>query len=444
MRKKWLVLLCLLFLCIGGGALWICSARQSDTTQSLLLPDSNSNRVHLVAVTVGTNAKVSFGTPLERVLARLPGKLGSRFKANEVSALSYMSSGDDIVFWFRYDRVPQSGTYLRAHIIEEGEQRRVPMFSSHPRTLSNGVTVAHSGTHLWPRRNRTLTFRVEQARQSHESVEVGELTVANPAYRRYPIWAPEQLPATRNFKDASFALESLGRSPPAPRETRVRVMSDGEADTSWEVWAHWSRDATGNSIARRDEPHSAPVRHKPDGRGVIALPTLWRGMPKEPAWKVGFRFVRTGSLASNEVFVLRGVPAILTGSWFSTTWQTNLAAGVVQFRHHLDWGDGSSRRPCLVSYLPDIGDSTDPKPNLAFAILDAVNDAGQRIAAVDGRKIHIPTGSSTLDITIGIPPQYCVEYTVDPAAFDEWTSIPAYLKPPDSIRPEKILRDPSK
>jgi hypothetical protein len=287
-----------------------------------------------------------------------------------------------------------------------------------------------------------VTFRVEQLKQpSHENVEIGELTVANPAYRNYPIWVPEKLPATRNFNNASFTLDSLG-SYQRPHQTRVRVMSDGEADASWEVWAHWVRDATGNLIAQRDEPQRIPMRHKADGRGIIALSTLWRGMPKEPAWKVGFQFVRTGSLASNEVVVLRGVPALSTGSWFSVTWKANLPAGVVQLRHHFDWGEGGSRRPCLVPYQPEIVDFANPRQNpLAIVILGAVNDSGQKIPAVDDRKIHIPPGSTTLDITIGIPPQHCVEYTIDPGVLEESMSVPKYLRIPDAIRPEKLRKE---
>jgi hypothetical protein len=87
--KKWLVLLCLLVAGIGGVTLWIWSAARSAPAPSLLLPDSN--RVHLVAVTVGTNAKMNFGTPVERVLARLPGKLGKRFK---VSRFAYVLGGE--------------------------------------------------------------------------------------------------------------------------------------------------------------------------------------------------------------------------------------------------------------------------------------------------------------------------------------------------------------
>ena len=442
MRKKWLVLLCLLVIGGGGVTLWLWSAWRSEPMPSLLLPDSN--RVYLVAVTAGTNAKIHFGTPIERVLARLPGKLGNRFKVNEVSAFSHMSPipTAEIVFWFRYERPPPLGSYLRPRIVDKGEELRGPVYSSHPQTLSNGVIVAHSGTHLWPRRNRTLTFQVEQALQpSHESVQIGELTVANPAYGNYPIWVPEELPATRNFTNTSFILESMDKS----HQSRVRVMSDGKAERSWEVWGHWLRDATGNLVVKRDEPQWGPRRERADSRGIITLYSWSWGMPIEPARKVGFQFVRTGSLASNEVFVLRGVPANATGPRFSGTWRTNLSAGVVQFSYHPDWED-PSRKPCLVPYVPemvDLANATQNPPTIM--ILDAVNDAGQRIPVIGDRKIHIPTGSKTLDITIGIPLQHSVEYTVDPKALDESgrsvqaTSTPDYLRIPDAARPEKIL-----
>ena len=114
-----------------------------------------------------------------------------------------------------------------------------------------------------------------------------------------------------------------------------------------------------------------------------------------------------------------------------------MSAGVVQFLYQPDWED-PSRKPCLVPYVPEMIDLTNAGQHpLAIMILDAVNDAGQRIPVIGDRKIHIPTGSKTLDITIGIPPQHCVEYLVDPKALDE--PGPDYLKIPDAARPEKIL-----
>src|SRR5688572_32904181 len=115
---------------------------------SLLLPDSN--RVHLVAVTVGTNAKINFGKPIERVLARLPGKLGRRFKVNEVSAASHWSRSAQIILWFRYDRPAEKGTYLRASLVQDDGHLHGPTSAYHPRTLPNGATIACSGTHSWP------------------------------------------------------------------------------------------------------------------------------------------------------------------------------------------------------------------------------------------------------------------------------------------------------
>jgi len=442
-RKKWLVLLCLLVIA-SGVALWLWSAQRSEPMPSFLLPDSN--RVHLVAVTVGTNAKINFGTPIERVLARLPGELGKRFKGNEVSTFSHLSPtpSAEIVFWFRYERPPQLGTYLSAQIVEQGEPLRGRRYSSHPTTLSNGVTVAHSGTLLWPRRDRMLTVRVEQLSQAtHQGVDVGQLTVANPASGNYPIWVPEKLPAARDFENTSFTLESFGRA----SLTRVRVISGGEPERSWEVWGHWLRDATGNLDVKRNEPQWGPTRERADSRGIITLHAWWFGMPTEPAWKVGFQFVRAGSLASNEVFVLRGVPASATGPRSSGTWGTNLPMGVVQLRYQPDWDD-PSRKPCLVPYVPEVVDLANARQNpLAVVILDAVNDAGQKIRVTGERKMHIPTGSKTLDITIGIPRQHCVEYTVDPKTLDESRrsvqpiSTPDHLKIPDTIRPEKILRE---
>jgi len=443
-RKKWLLLLCLLVAAFGGVALWLWSTQRSEPMPSLLLP--NSNRVHLVAVTVGTNDKINFGKPTERVLARLPGKLGKRFRANEISAGSPMAPGSHIILWFRYDRPAEKGAFLRASLVQKDGSRYAPVYAFHPRTLPNGVTVGLSGTHLWPRRNRTLTFRIEQGSPTdHQGVPVGELTVANPAFGKYPVWEPEELPATRNFKNASFTLETVSQ-----HQARVRAASDGKPDMGWEVWGHWLRDATGNLMTQPDNQMRAPTRYEASERGVITVPILSYGMPKERAWKLGLQFVRAGHFASNEVFVLRGVPATATASWPPVTWKTNLPVGTVQLSFQLDWDDGS-RRPCLITYLPQIGDFAGSKrSSLAFTILEAVDATGRRIPVVDGRKIHIPTGSTTLDITIGVPAHYFVEYTVDANAVFTTdamvrpSSAPAFMKTPKSVPPEKIRREMNK
>ena len=89
--------------------------------------------------------------------------------------------------------------------------------------------------------------------------------------------------------------------------------------------------------------------------------------------------------------------------------------GVVQLRYQPDWED-PARKPCLVPHQGEAADLTTGQNPLAIMILDAVNNSGKKIEVIAGRKIHIPTNSTTLDITIGIPLQHCVEYTVDPKA----------------------------
>jgi len=164
-------------------------------------------------------------------------------------------------------------------------------------------------------------------------------------------------------------------------------------------------------------------------------------MPKEPAWKLGVQFVRARAWASNEVVLLRGVPVSTTGPRFSGTWTTNLPIGIVQLKCQPDWENGS-RNLCLVPHQAEAADLANGirKP-LAILILGAVNDAGKKVEHVDTRKIYIPPGSTTLDVTIAIPRQHFVEFTIDPKGFTEPLSTPAYLRFPDSVSPENILRD---
>ena len=72
----------------GGGAFVGVSVVQHlrvPSGETFVLSDGS--RVTLRGVTVGTNSSFLFGTPLQRVLARLPGKVGE--KRDEYSLRSF-------------------------------------------------------------------------------------------------------------------------------------------------------------------------------------------------------------------------------------------------------------------------------------------------------------------------------------------------------------------
>jgi hypothetical protein len=403
-KKRWVILLIALPLGVVAVCIvWFSAPR--DLPRSFVLPDSN--RVTLIAVTVGTNGTMHFGSPLERLLARLPGKFGKRFQRNVVDALGATSGWTNIVFWFSYDFPPPPDSSIEVEM-----PASVRRFRSASRTLANGKTVCYAGTPLWPRRGKELTANVTEFRDGIAYHRLGEITISNPYYRKYPQWTAEPLPATRRFGNVSFTLDQVREMSPI----RIGVTSDNQPETTWEAWIHQFRDATGNCYPLWDRGF-APARELPDDRGRVTLPVLSFGSPEEKALKLAVQFVRTGRIGSNEVFVLRGVPAAPATRSQTGEWSTNLACGLIVLRYHPDWSDRTNR-PCLTTFHPDrldLGSSTRNPP--CVVILAAINDRGERIEPINQTKIHIPPGSKTLDITIAAPLQYLVEYTVDAELF---------------------------
>jgi hypothetical protein len=406
-KRRWLVLIVLTLLVIAGCVLWM--SKPEELPGPFVLPDSN--RVTLVAATVGPNPSINFGTPIERVLARLPDPIGKRFKRNVVTTDSDASS--HLVLWFTYDRPPSNDFFIRAELINNGSEFRSSGFSSGPRNLPNGTSAAYSGMRSWPRREKTLTFRLSagRAREEYKHKQLGEITISNPAYREYPQWNPEPLPATRRFDNVSFILDDVRDT----RRIRLRVTSADKTERAWEAWGCYLRDATGNSLPGhygfwQREP---PSRNRVDMLGEVRLSVMSIGMPEEKAWKLGIRFVRVHHIASNEVFVIRGVPAAATGPRRLPIWSTNLPLGQVQFLYDRD--RDARNQPCLTVIQPNSLDTSQSGPQPVCAlILGAVSDLGAKIEPIEQTKIHIPAGATNLDVTVAIPRQHLVEYIIDP------------------------------
>jgi len=238
---------------------------------------------------------------------------------------------------------------------------------------------------------------------------MGEITVANPAYQKYPYWEPERLPATRRFEDVSFVLETVSQG-----DVRIRIGAGEKSETGWQAWNYGVRDATGNRFP--GHWHSASMGpQKVNAQGTARLPiVMFLGMPPETAWKLGIQFVYTGKIASNQIFVARGVPAAV-GRPVPAEWTTNLPCGMVRFRQQPDWRNGRINIEHLSVVEPEAINYEKPSRNPpCFVILDAVNDKGEKADLVDGKHVEIPRRSTTLDVTIGVVRQHFVEYMIDP------------------------------
>jgi len=260
----------------------------------------------------------------------------------------------------------------------------------------------------WPRREKMLTVRLTAMHTNEEYYAMGEITVANPAYRKYPHWKPERLPASRRFEEVSFTLERVSQ-----RDVRIRIGAGEKPEAAWQLWNYEVRDATGNRFPGYwDSAPIVPV--KADKLGIARLPIMMTpGMPPEKAWKLGIQFVCTGKIASNDVFVVRGGPATAR-SWPPPTWTTNLPCGVIRFRPQSNWRNSGNNWYLAVVEPDTINYEKSLRNPPCFVILGAVNDLGAKAEMVDDKRVEIPSGSKTLDVTIAVVRQHFVEYAIDP------------------------------
>jgi hypothetical protein len=67
-----------------------------------------------------------------------------------------------------------------------------------------GLVFKADALQVFPRREREFKLRIFTRDQA-----LGELTIHNPVYQRYPVWKPEPLPATRPVGNSNVTLVSF-------------------------------------------------------------------------------------------------------------------------------------------------------------------------------------------------------------------------------------------
>jgi hypothetical protein len=426
MRKLGIILLAGLGLLIG---LLIWNVNRTADAQTFTLKDGN--RLTFRTVTVGTNERVNFGSGWERLLSRLPGKHGAKFRRN---SWTDDSSEEAVVFWFTYDRPPTDDSYLDLKF-DGASSWNSHSFHLPPRTLPGGKIITLSGARNWPRREKTFAVEIIDSGLNGEKYDrLGTLKVKNPAFRSFPEWKAEPLPATRRVDDMAFELVTT-RAKRTNAEGQwvesafFRVTRDGKLDADWEACSYRVEDASGNHFQFQPaSPRYTPrgPRAYSDSNGVVACPIGWLAWPTEKAWKVGIEFVRTRRIESNEVFVLRGVPARAAAGRTTDTWTTNIAAGVVELHHEPDWNK-PGRPPRVDAFEVVRSDFANERNNpLRVLLLEAVTDRGQKLTPLEQRRIDVPAESQTLDVTIAVPKRYFVQYMVEPVVFPPTNAAPVW------------------
>ena len=165
-----------MFFTLAAGLGWLVVRRTQIAT--FTLPDGS--RLYVRGVTVGSNVTVHFGSGLDKILARMPGKLGVRFQRNQWRD---QLDGERLIFWFEFERAQRSNTTVDVQFTDVARLRTNRTESWLPvQTLPNGRMIADCAFMNWPRNEKTLSVEV-LLEENRKPVRVGELTVSNPAYR---------------------------------------------------------------------------------------------------------------------------------------------------------------------------------------------------------------------------------------------------------------------
>ena len=439
----------LLVVILVAALLW-----PASRPQWLDLPDGRSVRIY--AVTYGTNHVA--GSLLGRLIARLPQKLGDplvKLTGNRLTVSRITTAAPELVVWLeqrnfavtpvtsRYTLNPQSFLCDSSNHVSGGNVWGSTWFGS----PTNSTRLVPAICPVFPRRNPVISMVFFCYDSSGHSTNGGSLQFKNPAYRTYPEWQPEVLPATKHAGDVEVTLLGLHtsyNSPPQPRYDPARFVEingapsrgDGQNSTlvdaevrslsnsagAWAISSIRFSDATGNETAGSSTT-SWPWEVKNggvSGEGFSVQPSLW---PSEKAWKLQLEVKQTGGFSAENLFSFKNVPLGAVGASTAPRWTTNFASIALTL-------DSTTRQPPYsragaptTSSMTVMFTNSQLPAGTHLDLLSMVDDQGttnrpsvinfstlERIYSYD----EIPLGAKTATFNFAVHQSRTVEFTVHP------------------------------
>ncbi len=402
------------------------------------LPDGTS--VRILGTTYGTNHL--FGTPLARVIARLPmrlqdvaqGLLGPRF----VPAQMTSTPTPQFLVWL--ERSPSGGApgtgYFEALLSNGSNFISGEDVFLQPAPFAAQIQPVRFT--VFPRRdpeiNLVLFF--------HDQAGIrlcAAIRFANPFHRNYPQWKPEPLPAVRNAGDLQVTLRKLETGHNDSQNTQFNRdgshattygtnITDGRnytvienvlrplANTNdvWQIAGVEISDATGNCSANTSMSWGS------DTGSLGFMPSLW---PEESAWKVKLLIKRTAGFKPEELFSFRKVPLGQLGQTNLVGWTTNVE-GISITLQSICWRAPFNNTSWSSSQLSSVKFTHATLPACTqLDLLEMVCDSGKTnhseswSSSSNERSYsfrEIPTNSQTADFFFAIQTSRTVEFTVKP------------------------------
>lgn len=448
-RRRWFLVLGAVAIVLGL-AIAIIFPSKPTTSESLLLPDGTALRI--VDVTYGTNHL--FGTPLGRLVAKLPPRMGRVAKdllgARAAIYQTHNSAEPSLVVWLERSTNSPTGQILGGHVSAMLADGAGFVSGEKASLWGFGMGIERLEFPVVPRRDPLLRVEVSYRGRAGGMEQVGSLSVENPVYGLYPHWTPETLPATKRVGELEVTLNKISAGHRAstshssgPGNTRViefgtnspnsrgmcvcllSARSVSGSNDAWRVVSLRISDATGNSAKGstmsffNDEPY------------FMFRPGLW---PSEVAWKLVCELKRSEGHDLGDLITFRDVPLGQVGATNRIGWATNFQGVTITL-------DNMVRKPPLTN---DSGSSLELSgvrlthskltTNTYLDFVTLVADSGETVrlgsseASATERTYsfrELPTEAKTADITFAVHRSWWVEFMVKPEVGTARLELPA-------------------
>jgi len=377
---------------------------------------SDGTTLTLKAVTCGTEHRYPGRGLWQRLLRLLPQKLLARF-ASRRDVLT--TTRPSIAFWLaRGGNTQTTGDLVLCDSSGFGVWGGYLMMRLGP----PGAQVEGWAFDYWPRRGPTFTLRIyERGRQWGEAKLIGQFTIRNPRFNKYPVWTAPPPPITAHVEDLSVTLLDLvaGVGPgsynhqPASNPTHsvtradFRVERAGQLTRDWELVNVESGDATGNWI-----PRYWGTGAEGDVKEAELMPHPW---PAESAWKLRAGFSQRSGFLPSELWTLHALPVWANAPSNHVTLQTNLQGVLLEYT-------GQARRSWLKGNHHFNFRLTPPSPDYRLTLVKATDDRGHEAKVENWYQspsewafaLNVNPDAKSLDLTVALHRTRYAEFLVKP------------------------------
>jgi len=368
-------------------------------------------------VTYGTTHVYSRGSLRNRLVRLLPGRLRQRFGAQ---GPTLTVGTTNITLWMERDSTSEPA-FL---VCDETGMGVAPEVSARMSSGGGSEWVEGWSFATFPRRQKELTVRVFGTTAGIEAGALaGEWKIPNPVFRKYPVWTPEPLPATRSTGDLAVTLHELktGVGWPRAEDSPYTVQfadlcicvvfsltQNGAPTEDWVPVSIETSDATGNRRLNTSWSFGS-------SNGWYTIHYQWGLWPGEAAWRLKVELSRRANFAPDELWTARDLSLSETNLSHLPASQTTLQGTVVQLQRLVPSLEQSGVHTLFFSVSPH-------REGFQFTIVEVTDELGRTVAILGHGENGInhtvdfrpASDAKSLNVTFALHPSRFVEFTVKP------------------------------